>query len=414
MLIQFSVTNFQCLKEKTTLDMQAVTLSEYKSSLINNRLLPLAAIYGPNGGGKTTLLKAFFTLQALIARHFNNVGGVIVPNEAPFGVQIFPFKFDLDCLLKPTEFEVFLQIGEMEYKYSLSVLNNRIVYEALYMMKSGHKVSKLVFERNETGLNLGNISKEIKIPENIGEGVLLLAWIRMIYPSFEPVANVANWFLSTYSVDFNNPFQEDILLYNIHQLELGSDERRQRIKSKVKELLAGMDLNIKSYSAKKIPINEHQFRIQINTEHKIGDNSYQLDLNEESNGTKKIFNLLPLFVVALENGSAIVIDELDAKMHPLVLKYIINLFADKKTNPKGAQLIFTSHDLTTMVKEVFRRDEIWFMAMNEKEYSSLYSLIEIRGEDGEVVRPDAVYNKQYLEGRYGADPYLNAIKHWEN
>ena len=67
-----------------------------------------------------------------------------------------------------------------------------------------------------------------------------------------------------------------------------------------------------------------------------------------------------------------------------------------------------------MVKEVFRRDEIWFMAMNEKEYSSLYSLIEIRGEDGEVVRPDAVYNKQYLEGRYGADPYLNAIKHWEN
>ena len=414
MLIQFSATNFQCLKEKTTLDMQAVTLSEYKSSLINNRLLPLAAIYGPNGGGKTTLLKAFFTLQALIARHFNNIGGVIVPNEAPFGVQISPFKFDIDCLLKPTEFEVFLQIGEMEYKYSVSVLNNRIVYEALYMMKVGYKVSKLVFERNETGINHGNIAKEIKIPENIGEGVLLLAWIRMIYPTFQPVANVANWFLSTYSVDFNNPFQEDILLYNIHQLELGSDERLKRIKSKVKELLTGMDLNIKSYSARKISINEHQFRIQINTEHKIGDNSYQLDLNEESSGTKKIFNLLPLFVVALENGSAVVIDELDAKMHPLVLKYIINLFADKKTNPNGAQLIFTSHDLTTMVKEVFRRDEIWFMAMNEKEYSSLYSLIEIRGEDGEVVRPDAVYNKQYLEGRYGADPYLNAIKHWEN
>ena len=412
MLIQFSATNFQCLKEKTTLDMQAVTLSEYKRSLINNRLLPLAAIYGPNGGGKTTLLKAFFTFQALIARHFNNIGGVIVPNEAPFGVQIIPFKFDKDSLLKPTDFEVFLEIGEMEYKYTVSVLNNRIVYEALYMMKVGYKVSKLVFERNETGINLGNVAKEIKIPENIGEGVLLLAWIRLIYPSFEPVANVANWFLSTYGVDFNNPFQEEILIYNIHQLELGSDERRQRIKNKVKELLAGMDLNIKSYSAKKIPINEHQFRIQINTEHKIGENSYQLDLNEESNGTKKIFNLLPLFVVALENGSAIVIDELDAKMHPLVLKYIINLFVDKKTNPKGAQLIFTSHDLTTMVKEVFRRDEIWFMAMNEKEYSSLYSLIEIRGEDGEVVRPDAVYNKQYLEGRYGADPYLNAIKHW--
>ena len=396
--------------------MQAVTLSEYKSSLINNRLLPLAAIYGPNGGGKTTLLKAFFTLQALIARHFNNIGGVIVPNEAPFGVQIFPFKFDNDSLLRPTEFEIFLEIGKTEYKYSLAVLNNKIVDESLYMMKVGHKVSKSVFERNTNEIELGNSAKEakIQIPAKMGEGVSLLAWIRMIYPVFMPVADVANWFLSAYSVDFNNPFQEDILISNIHQLELANDDRLRNIKKKVKELLAGMDLNIKSYSAKKILISENQFRIQINTEHKIGDNSYELDLNEESNGTKKIFNLLPLFVVALQEGRTVVIDELDAKMHPLVLKYIINLFADNETNPKGAQLIFTSHDLTTMVKEVFRRDEIWFMAMNEEEYSSLYSLIEIRGEDGELVRPDASYNKQYLEGRYGADPYLKAIKNWGN
>ena len=139
-----------------------------------------------------------------------------------------------------------------------------------------------------------------------------------------------------------------------------------------------------------------------------------MTLNEESNGTKKIFALLPLFLVALKEARTIIVDELDAKLHTMLLKYIIELFNNKKTNPNGAQLIFTSHDLTTMTKELFRRDEIWFMSLNKNEYSKLYSLVEIRNEDGNIVRPDASYNKQYLEGRYGADPYLQKILNWES
>ena len=123
--------------------------------------------------------------------------------------------------------------------------------------------------------------------------------------------------------------------------------------------------------------------------------------------------MLPIFVMALERGNNVIIDELDAKIHPKLLKFIIELFTRKDINTNGAQLVFTSHDLTTMTKEVFRRDEIWFMAMCKQEYSQLYSLTDIRAENGELVRKDAAYNKQYIEGRYGADPYLNAIKLWE-
>ena len=107
-----------------------------------------------------------------------------------------------------------------------------------------------------------------------------------------------------------------------------------------------------------------------------------------------------------------VIDELDAKIHPVLLKYVIMLFNNMEINRKGAQLIFTSHDLSTMSNEVFRRDEIWFVAKGNNQNSKLYSLVEFKTGNGEVVRKDAKYDKQYLEGKYGADPYLRRIIDW--
>ena len=414
MLTQFSVTNFQCIKEKATLDMRSITLSEHKNSVIDGRLLPVASVYGPNGGGKSTLLKAFFTLQNLIARHFNVVGGVKPVADAPVvGVQIVPFKFDKECLLKPTEFEVFIEIDGLEYKYYLAVFNNKIAQESLYYKKVGSKVIKEIFTRKGNSITLGAcIKREVKLSDNIADGMPVLAWIGMVY-KVEQISKLISWFLSTFCVDYNIPFQDELLLNNIFQLELSKDEHLKRVKEKTLDLLKLMDLNISSYRAERVQVNPVQFGIKISTKHKIGNDSYELLLQEESNGTRKVFGLLPLFVVALDEGRTVIIDELDAKIHPQLLKFIIGLFTSKITNAKGAQLIFASHDLTTMTKEVFRRDEIWFMAMAEGECSKFYSLIDIRAEDGELVRPDASYNKQYIEGRYGADPYLNAIKHWE-
>ena len=405
MLIQFSVTNFQCIKERVTLDIR---LTEYQDTLIDDRLLPIAAIYGPNGGGKSTILKALSVLRSLIGRHFIAMGDNIIRLES-----IIPFKFDTECLNRPTEFEIFIENKGIEYKYYIAILNNQIVDESLYFRKVGSEAIKEAFTRHNNDITLGAALKgEVKVVNNISDSMPLLAMIGLLY-KVQLIENLKEWFLSTMIVDYNLPFQDEILLEGIYQLELNVNERTLRIKDRVLDLLRGMDINITSFRTEKIQVTPTRPKIKISTVHSVDGISYELDLQEESNGTRKIFALLPIFVMALERGNNVIIDELDAKIHPKLLKFIIELFTRKDINTNGAQLVFTSHDLTTMTKEVFRRDEIWFMAMCKQEYSQLYSLTDIRAENGELVRKDAAYNKQYIEGRYGADPYLNAIKLWE-
>jgi AAA15 family ATPase/GTPase len=139
---------------------------------------------------------------------------------------------------------------------------------------------------------------------------------------------------------------------------------------------------------------------------KLGNNEYELSFSEESDGTKKLITTLPIILLALREGRLIIIDELDAKLHPKLLRYVILLFKDKAVNPHGAQLLFTSHDMSTMKNTIFRRDEIWFAAANDTHESDIYSLHELRNEDGSRIKNTASYDKQYLEGRYGGDPYL--------
>ena len=153
-------------------------------------------------------------------------------------------------------------------------------------------------------------------------------------------------------------------------------------------------------------------RIDIFTKHCVDDVETEINLFDESSGTQKLFGLLPFIAESLITGTVLVIDELDAKIHPVLLRHIIMMFNDMTINRHKAQLIFTSHDLSTMNSEVFRRDEIWFVAKGNAQNSKLYSLVEFKNEKGESVRKDAKFDKQYLEGKYGADPYLRRIIDW--
>ena len=152
--------------------------------------------------------------------------------------------------------------------------------------------------------------------------------------------------------------------------------------------------------------------LDVYTKHSADGYEAELDLLDESSGTQKIFGLLPLIAMSLQRGRTLIIDELDAKIHPLLLRHIILMFTDMSINQNGAQLIFTSHDLSTMTSEIFRRDEIWFAAKGRAQNSNLYSLVEFKNDKGESVRKDAKFDKQYLEGKYGADPYLRRIIDW--
>ena len=172
-----------------------------------------------------------------------------------------------------------------------------------------------------------------------------------------------------------------------------------------------MDIDIIDYRVEKLP--DVKDGIKLFTKHRVNNEEYELNLYEESKGTQKLFALLPRIIISLKNGNLTVIDEMDAKLHPKLIQYIIELYKDKEINKKGAQLIITSHDLTTMTKDVFRRDEILFAAKDRENSSDIYSLYEIRDTNGQHISTKTAYNKQYMEGRYGADPYLQRILDWE-
>lgn len=144
--------------------------------------------------------------------------------------------------------------------------------------------------------------------------------------------------------------------------------------------------------------------------HEVGGKAYELRLSEESAGTQKLMGLAAYLMTALERGGTVVVDELDAKLHPKLLRYVILLFKDPEVNKSGAQLIFSSQDVSTMRNDVFRRDEIWFTARGEGEASQLWSLADIHEANGNLVSKNAAFDKQYLSGRYGADPYLTASR----
>ena len=165
-----------------------------------------------------------------------------------------------------------------------------------------------------------------------------------------------------------------------------------------------------------IGISGYRFDNQSNEfylQRTLHDVLYELPFSSESDGTRKLFAALPVILMALKEGRLMVVDELDAKLHPKLLRYVIRLFTNREINKNGAQLLFTSHDMSTMKNSIFRRDEIWFAALDKENSSIVYSLSELRKENNDPINNTAAYDKQYLEGRYGADPYLKNMLSWE-
>lgn len=175
----------------------------------------------------------------------------------------------------------------------------------------------------------------------------------------------------------------------------------------VAKFLKAVDVRIDGFRVEKAPEGRGQ---RVYVKHEVGGKGYELRLSEESADTQKLMGLVAFLLAALERGGTVVVDELDAKLHPKLLRYVIQLFKDPEVNRSGAQLIFSSQDVSTMRNDVFRRDEIWFAARGEGEASQLWSLADIHEANGNLVSKNAAFDKQYLSGRYGADPYLTRIE----
>lgn len=402
MICQFTVKNYKSIREEITFDMQAAAISEHADQVIldmdGQQFLPVSVIYGPNGGGKSNVLKSLLALNSKVLKSIHASRGN-EPVYAAGNVEIKPFAFDEKMKDSPTEFELFFRTELAEYRYVLHVKNEIVVFESLDRIKLETGRRSALFVRKGNDVELKGVFSKLKISDDLSETLPLLSYMGITYRKNEVIDDVLDWFED--SIDFLN-------YGNPKQKLRTAIANSETVKSLILDMFHEMGLDIEDFRIEE----KGDGGIEVYTEHVVDGYRNELTLAEESSGTKKIFGLLPFIVNSLAVGTTLIVDELDAKVHPVLLKYMIQLFTNLEINRKGAQLIFTSHDLSTMTNELFRRDEIWFVAKGNEQNSQLYSLVEFKTKDGEGVRKDAKYDKQYLEGKYGADPYLRKIIDW--
>lgn len=416
MLCQFIFENFKSFKHEAALDLYAEKIKEHEDSLIIDRhdgeaFLPVISIYGPNGGGKSNVLESFIYLShkillPIIALRANEVHKDDKLEEGKLrefkGLSVDDkekhFLFDDQYKHLPTRFDVLFRIDDTEYRYQLSILHTDIVEENLYTKNLLTGDLDILFERDQVDVYIGNTLGDIKTG-NIKSSIPLISYLSISY-KIKAIDNIIRWFMESTILNYDNPYQDKRIVF---------------LKDKTKEdiflkMLAEMDINITHIRTEE---DSNGKITAVYTTHCLEDRScLELPFEEESSGTRKLFGLLPFLLNCLHKGNLVIADEMDAKLHPKLLRYIIGLFTNPDINTKGAQLIFTSHDMSTMKPAVFRRDEIWFSALNHENASKLYSLVEFRKESGAKVRSDEIYDKQYIEGRYGADPYLKNSLDW--
>lgn len=392
MLCQFSFQNFKSYKEETTFDLQATSISEFEESLIKqekcSNLLPVSVIYGPNGGGKSNLLQALACLITTVVNPIRDLGNTredIIIQQRFFAK---PFMYDVETIEEPIEYLIFFRKGNYEYRYYLATLKDEIFAETLDRKTFGGKKPAQIFYREGEVITLGPTLSKEGVNTKVNEKMPYLSFLAINY-NIPVIAEVQEWFESCIIRSYGNPLVEMEVMFS----------ENANVKKQIVTLLNDMGIDIEDYRFDK---EEKELFLKRT----IKGKPYELSLSEESDGTRKLIAALPSILIALQEGRLVIIDELDAKLHPKLLRYVISLFKNPKVNKNGAQLLFTSHDMSTMKNTVFRRDEIWFAALNEKRSSEIYSLYEIRREDNERVKSTAAFDKQYLEGRYGADPYL--------
>ena len=392
MLCQFTFKNFKSYKDETIFDFQAAALPEFKESLITTNsapdLIPVSAVYGPNGGGKSNLLQALSCVISTIVEPVHKLGknrqSLILQQK----VDAVPFLFDEVSAYEPTEFKLFILIGSNLYCYYIALKDDEVISESLTRKSVTGKKAAELFDREKGKITLGYSINKKSINTDVNPKMPYLSFLGINY-GIPEINEVMTWFESCIIRSYANPMVENQIM-----LEKHTEYKNQLIRA-----LNDMDIDITDY-------RYDEDGKQLYMKRKLGEKVYELSFTEESDGTRKLIAALPVILLALREGRLVIIDELDAKLHPKLLRYVILLFKNRDINRHGAQLLFTSHDMSTMKNTIFRRDEIWFAADNESHESDVYSLHEMRSEDGSRIKNTATYDKQYLEGRYGADPYL--------
>ncbi len=416
MLLQFYFSNYRSFEGEGILDMRASGSNELSSHIrntLNEKVLPVTAIYGANASGKSSVFEAFqfMALCVLESLSFSDDN-----KKNPYKLKVDSFKFS-ENREKPSEFEINYidKKGKKElyYNYGFKIDNSGILEEYLASnTKTGVKRNEdytYIFKR-ERNQKLYLDSSIEKFRENLEislkEKTLLVSLGAKL--NIDEFIRVRTWFINTEVINFSNSlygaFLENILPNNI----IESEEVRKNLVSFINSFDDSIiDIEVEKISA--IDENDKD-NYRVFTIHKSdkGTSTARISMNEESSGTKKMFSLYQTLLDVLEKGGVFFADELDIKLHPLLMRNILLTFTDKEKNSNNAQLIFTTHNTIYMDMDLLRRDEIWFVE-KDSGVSNLYSLDDITNEKGEKIRKDSNYEKHYLLGNYGAIPNLKNL-----
>lgn len=422
MLKEFRVENYKSIKDEQIFTMEACPkneVSEYPEHVIEyngERILKVSSMYGPNGGGKSNLLKAINTFCIII---INNM----LLNDYINEENYFPCLF---CKNKVTKFTWFFVREGYEIGYSLDVDLNKIspvlntttgnqnfivdfhiVREELVARKLNENDFVSIYKRNENGVVESKVLNNIDLIKN---GTLLNrnnSFVNYFCRSFTPESSREAKPLFVLFDELNSYValnrEANVYTYSKPMVELLAP-----ILDRVKTHLNKLDFRIDGLFFKEMQGGFYSLYIR----RKTSDGNYtEIPLRNESKGTIKAINII-MDVLSKSNAQVFIADDFDSYLHPKIIKMIVELFASEENKDK--QLIMNSHDIVNMNNKIFRRDEIWFAYRNE-EYSTIYiPLSNIVDYKGNMVRKDAVYGKQYLEGRYGADPFIGKGLSWND
>lgn len=397
MILEFYVSNYLSIKDGLKISFVATSL---KDSLFESNdmialsdtglmLLRSAVIYGANASGKSNVLKAMAFYRHFITDSFKN-------SQAGEAIDVENFRLNATSIYEPTTMEATFIVGDFIYRYGFEVDSKVVRSEWLYQRTNKKRAKEIeIFYRTEEETSVHQKSPlllELVNKRMVRDNALLLSAAAQFN---EPKAvNILQW-MNDIRVIFGN---EEEKLWNQAIKSLDDENLRLRITNFAKYADLGIESIVKIDN--RIVSNHRQFDDEGR---ETSDVAFSFSGNE-SEGTIKYFSLSYPIIDTLDNGKLLIIDELDSKLHPLLVRKIISLFNSAKTNPKGAQLLFTTHDTFLLSAGMFRRDQIWFTQKDSFGATEAYSLVEYK------VRSNTLFERDYLLGKYGATPIIGEME----
>jgi len=420
MLIQFNFKNFKSFRDEVSLDLSATKITEHGDHVVeiaNDKLLKVAAIYGANASGKSNVYEAFEYMGYYVEESFKFGGenDSRQKGDSAF-MKVTPFLFDSKSRQQESTFEVFFVDNSEDtgkiYQYGFALQNDEVVEEWFYSKaKTARNKYKTIFYRKKgEELEMNGLPK--RSMENIRVALEKETLIVSLGAKLKiaKLKKVRDWFLNNEVMDFGDPVENYFRAQVLPNHFVDSRE----VQGNVADYFASFDEAIRDFRVEEIQREnekDSEGHYLIDALHKMADSDeYEsIPLKSESSGTLKMFALYPSLKEVLDCGGTLFVDELNARLHPLLVRNLILTFLSPEININHAQLIFTTHDIWQFSNELLRRDEIWMVDKDKDGVSELYSLADFKDEEGNKVRRDEALAKNYLTGNYGAIPALKPM-----